>query len=292
MRLSQYIAKKYNISRREAKEEILKGFVLVNSQITKKDIEITESQNIEYSNSNTFSSIDSDATKCIDINDFNKYLIYNDSNYLFLYKPYFMHSDRHRQNDPLTISDIITYYKNYVSLTRLDYETDGIIGAVSKDLFNQVDKLKISKKYLAITYGLFPKNITISKKIDAAKTKKVKVIEDDNSGFQTYISLIDSKTVNYKNNKIEISLIEVDLEKAARHQIRAFTSYLNHPIIFDEVYGNKDMDNLLLDYISNNNKSNIIPKRLMLHCFNYNIDDKNIFCNNETKIFKDYFYNL
>jgi len=65
----------------------------------------------------------------------------------------------------------------------------------------------------------------------------------------------------------KISLIEVTLEKAARHQVRAFSAYLNHSIIGDKLY-------------------NGLPfERLCLHCFKYTINDKTFYCQKQTEIF-------
>ena len=293
MRLSQYLAKNYNISRREAKEEISNGKVILNSQICVKDKEISDLDKVDYNKNISIkddSILNTNIINHDETSNFKKYVIYKDNDYLFLYKPYFMHSDRHRQNDPLTISDIINYYKTYVSLTRLDYETDGIIGAVSSLLYEKIKNknLPVSKKYLAITYGIFPKHIEISNKIDAKKTQKVKVIENDDSGNLTSINLLKSKVIKIFNEEIQISLIEVELNIAARHQIRAYTSFLKHPILFDPFYGDSEKDNMLLEHIKNKD----IPKRLMLHCKEYNINNKSINCTDYTLKFIDYFNNI
>ena len=145
-------------------------------------------------------------------------------------------------------------FPEYSPLSRLDYEADGIIGMIHKD--TQLNN--ISKSYYAFVNGEFPEYIELSKKIDADNKKKVKVL-DDNTGFPAVM-----KRIKFNG---KISLIEVTLEKAARHQVRAFSAYLNHSIIGDKLY-------------------NGLPfERLCLHCFKYTINNKTFYCQKQTEIF-------
>lgn len=250
MRLSIYITKKYNISRRSAKEYIKNGFISSGKSIITKDIEVSGSEEITLNISQQ--------TISYNIQDF---ILYNDANYMFFYKPPFMHSERHKVSDNLTISDIYKEFPDFIPLSRLDYEADGVIGIISKNkLVNN-----ISKSYYAIVNGDFNKNITLSNKIDADNKKKVKVL-GSNNGFPTTIQKVEY------NGKY--SLLSVTLEKAARHQVRAFLSYLNYAILGDKLYGGENF------------------KRLCLHCYSYTINDKTILCTKQTDNFIDLFHSL
>lgn len=243
MRLSVYCAEKFKISRRQAKDALKNGLISIDKSIITKDIEIAGTENIKADFN----------VKQLDYN-LSDYLLYSDDNYVFLYKPPFIHSERLHIDDDLTVSDIYKNFPEYSPLSRLDYEADGIIGMIHKD--TQLNN--ISKSYYAFVNGEFPEYIKLSKKIDADNKKKVKVLDDD-TGFPAVM-----KKIKFNG---KISLIEVTLEKAARHQVRAFSAYLNHSIIGDKLY-------------------NGLPfERLCLHCFKYTINDKTFYCQKQTESF-------
>lgn len=243
MRLSVYCADYFKISRRQAKEAIKNGLISIDKSIIKKDIEINGTENIKADFN----------IKPLEYN-LSDYLLYKDSNYVFIYKPPFFHSERLNIDDDLTVSDIYKNFPEYTPLSRLDYEADGIIGMIHK----KIKIYNLSKSYYAFVNGEFPEYVNISKKIDADNKKKVKVLDDD-TGFPAVMKKIKSNG--------NISLIEVTLEKAARHQVRAFSAYLNHSIIGDKLY-------------------NGLPfQRLCLHCFKYTINDKTFYCKTQTDAF-------
>lgn len=244
MRLSIYCAEKFKISRRQARQALKNGLISIDKSIIKKDIEITGTENI-----NADFNI-----KQLDYN-LSDYLLYKDDNYVFLYKPPFLHSERLHIDDDLTVSDIYKNFPDYSPLSRLDYEADGIIGMINKN----TQLHNISKSYYAFVNGEFPEYIKLSKKIDADDKKKVKVLDNNDTGFPAVM-----KRLKFNG---KVSLIEVTLEKAARHQVRAFSAYLNHSIIGDKLY-------------------NGLPfERLCLHCFKYTINDKTFYCNKQTELF-------
>lgn len=243
MRLSVFIAQKYNISRRTAKEYIKNGFVISGKSIITKDIDILGNEDIILNVPQNNISY-----------NLNDYIIYQDNNYIFFYKPPFMHSERHTISDSLTVSDIYKNFPDFKPLSRLDYEADGVIGIISKN----IPLNNISKSYYAVVCGDFKSNITLSNKIDADNKQKVKVLED-NGAFPAVIKKVSS------NGKY--SLVSVALEKAARHQVRAFLSYLHFPILGDKLYGGANF------------------KRLCLHCFSYTINDVTVMCKKQTDEF-------
>lgn len=244
MRLSVYCAEKFKISRRQARQALKNGLISIDKSIIKKDIEITGTENI----------IADFNIKQLDYN-LSDYLLYKDDNYVFLYKPPFLHSERLHIDDDLTVSDIYKNFPEYSPLSRLDYEADGIIGMINKN----TQLHNIAKSYYAFVNGEFPEYIKLSKKIDADDKKKVKVLENNDTGFPAVM-----KRLKFNG---KVSLIEVTLEKAARHQVRAFSAYLNHSIIGDKLY-------------------NGLPfERLCLHCFKYTINDKTYYCQNQTESF-------
>lgn len=244
MRLSVYCAEKFKISRRQARQAVKNGLISIDKSIITKDIEINGTENINADFN----------LKQLTYN-LSDYLLYLDNNYVFLYKPPFLHSERLHIDDDLTVSDIYKNFPEYTPLSRLDYEADGIIGMIHKN----VKLNNISKSYYAFVSGEFPEYTILSKKIDADNKKKVKVLANNNTGFPAVM-----KRIKYNG---KISLIEVTLEKAARHQVRAFSAYLNHSIIGDKLYNGMPFE------------------RLCLHCFKYTINDKTFYCNKQTELF-------
>jgi len=224
MKISDVISKKYNISKRLAKRYIKEGLVAVNEKIVKSDSELLSSFDITL-------NIQTEKT-AYNLHDF---LITFNKNIVFLYKPPFMHTERIRLEDKLTISDIIDeHFPDFTLISRLDYETDGVIPAISRNLNIKF----IEKKYLALIHGKFDKPVTLFNKIDAEKRKKVKV-SDKLTGKGTAI-----EPIRYFN---EFTLVKVTVEKATRHQIRALLSHIGHPIAGDKMYGIQDnLDRLML----------------------------------------------
>ncbi len=231
MRLSIQLVTLYKISRREAKEAIKNGLVKVNDNITTKDIDVLVSDTITLSQDD----------KMLEFN-IDDYVLSKHNDIIFLYKPPFMHYERLRKSDELTMSDIVDTLDNYVGLSRLDYEVDGVIACV-KAGYN-ITKLK--KKYLAIVSGDFPAIVDVAWSIDANKRKSVQVIKD-NKGNHTIM-----RKIKYNG---KYSLIEVEVEKAARHQVRAFCAASGHAILGDRLYGGDDFH------------------RLCLHCYEYHVNN-------------------
>ena len=243
MRLSAMIPLLFPLSRRLAKDALKKGLISVNGKIIKKDIVTAPDDVIKYLNPPLFAL------------QFNlqDYLLFKNDDVCFLYKPPFIHSERLKQENKLAMSDIWATLPEYKPISRLDYSVDGVVGGVR-------DGLKITflqKEYLAITDGKFPDKIIIKNSIDANKRKKVKVLEDK-TGFPTIMERLD-----YNNG---YSLIKVTLEKAARHQVRAFCAYLGHPIRGDRLYGGTSCE------------------RINLHCKTYKINEYTANCEDYEKI--------
>lgn len=221
MRLSILVAKKFNFSRRYAKFAIKNGLISVDNVITKNDVDIS-SDNINFHGI---------------INNFNineeDFILKKYQDIIFIYKPPFIHYERLKPEDNITISDVVSKFSGYKSISRLDYETDGIIAIIKDDY--KINYMK--KRYLAIVEGSFPNNLRIKWSIDADNKKKVKVIEDD-LGNETILNKITEK-----NN---LSLIEVFVEKASRHQIRAVCANSGYPLLGDKLYGGKNYERLCL----------------------------------------------
>lgn len=255
MRISKLISKKFNISVRSAKELLRSGAIKSGKSIIKKDIEIDSLE------------IDIELLKKKDNlpirYNISDYLLSKDEERIFLYKPPYMHVERHKLEDELTLSDIMNNdFASYHLLSRLDYEASGVIAGIK----DGIKIISTYKKYLAIVSGVFPKSITVNKKIDANKRRKVAVLDEEGDSPATF-SLIKAKG--------EVSLVKAELKIARRHQVRALLSFLGYPILNDKLYG------------GSSNASH-----LMLFCYEYELNGKICKALEYEEKFLSYFNNL
>jgi len=175
-------------------------------------------------------------------------IVYEDDYYLIVDKP----------TDICTIPTLAHYNDNLASavlfyqkltnqsfvfraLNRLDLGTSGIViiakDIISANLFHSISKP--FKRYLAIVVG----------KVNDCD-KIVGAIED-NRNTKKYEVDINSKktaTTNYTlikyNNKLDLSLLDINLVHGRTNQIRVHMASINHPLAGDIKYGgNKDVLN-------------------------------------------------
>ncbi len=182
------------------------------------------------------------------INILKNSIIYEDINLLIINKPYNIpvHSGK---NLYINIIDIFKYlFKKsfqYIELIhRLDRNTSGIL-MLSKNISSLrllhylFKKKKIYKKYIALVHGYWPKSI---KKVISLykyhnfslKNKKKKYLE---TSFEIK---------SYINN---FTILYVYPKTGYKHQIRLHTSLQGHPIVFDNIYGNKKLDFNLYNFL-------------------------------------------
>ncbi|WP_343183317.1 RluA family pseudouridine synthase [Buchnera aphidicola (Neophyllaphis podocarpi)] len=143
---------------------------------------------------------------------------------------------------------------------RLDKDTSGILIIAKKrstlvSLHKQIRELTIKKKYLTLVHGSWSKKI---KKVDLPILKNKK-----NKGTNLVkISSLGKKSqtiFEIKKKYFNMTLLYARPITGRTHQIRIHTSHIGHPIIFDNKYGNKILDN----------KINIqnLRKKIILHAY-------------------------
>lgn len=239
MKLIDVISKKYNISKRAAKKYLKSGFVIVNNNRVFKNIDL-----IEYKSTVIKLNIKNSSITNI---DYEKYIIKKNNNIMFLYKPAFVHTERHRLEEDFTLYDIIFQkYPNFKLISRLDYQTDGLIAAINNS-FTVYDE---EKHYISFVHGIIKDKLLIDKAIDYKKRKKVKTLDQPGNNITTVIPI-----KRYSSSTI----VKIIIKKGLRHQIRAHLSFIGHSIYGDTQYGIND-----------------IAERLMLSCYYVKIN--NIAC--------------
>jgi 23S rRNA-/tRNA-specific pseudouridylate synthase len=222
MKISKAAAEKFEISVRLAKSYLKDGKISINGNIIKKDKEYTDGE--------LALSVETERPKV----DPSQYIVREFDHIVYFDKPAFMHSERHKPDDPLTMQDVLeAYSKDFEFITRLDYMTDGVITAVQKGFF----VFETKKEYLAYVEGEFAETVEINKLIDVSRKNKVVVTEEE-GGYKTVLT-----PVEYKDG---FTLVKCEFEKGVRHQLRAYLSYLGNPIVGDPLYGSGEYYRVML----------------------------------------------
>ncbi|WBB28958.1 RluA family pseudouridine synthase [Parvimonas micra] len=162
---------------------------------------------------------------------------------------------------------------------RLDKDTTGLIICAKDDethlkLVEMFANREVKKKYLAICNGSFSKeNGLIDKPIGRDEKDRKKMSVKSKSGKEALTEY------NVLTSNLKYSLVDVTLHTGRTHQIRVHFSSLNHPIVGDETYGNKN--------------EKIKATGQMLHSyyleFSHPITDENL---SFTVLPDDYFFNI
>ena len=174
-------------------------------------------------------------------------ILYEDANYLILNKNKGI-SVHGGTKHFVGLIDIVRkkFGENIDLCHRLDKDTTGcIVFAKNKKSvkhFNETLKNQnITKTYNAILVGNLKKNIKIDTPIYKEDPLKIKN------------SLSKFKIIKNMKN---CTFVEVQIYSGRTHQIRLHASSINHPVLFDDKYG---------DHIFNKSLTNITTKKIALH---------------------------
>jgi len=169
-------------------------------------------------------------------------IVYEDEYYLLINKPSGLSCMPSRSYYTHNLSGAICHYMkdkedDFVLriINRLDKDTAGLI-IVAKDSISANKLTNVKKVYNAICVGEIKQNLTINKKIKTITNNGInqhkRIINEDGQEATTYITPISQ-------NK-DFSLLSIKLEHGRTHQIRLHLSSIGHPLIGDELYGNKN----------------------------------------------------
>lgn len=203
--------------------------------------EFTEKKNIEY-NKNYILDV-----------------VYEDENIIVINKPtgISVHSDNSKTNDTL-VDNMISYListgaynpENESSFkpalcNRLDKNTCGLVigaknAAALREINEAIRQHNIHKTYICITVNPLTKSsdtITAYHKKDSTNNI-VKISDSDIEGYKKIITKYKVITT-YKC----FQLVEVTLVTGRTHQIRAHLSHIGSPLLGDNKYGNRKINN-------------------------------------------------
>ena len=242
-RLDVFLAELYDgISRSKIQNAIKSGKVTVNSEIKKASYGLKIDDRIEFENLAP--------EKIIELEPENIPLevVWEDENMAVINKPSGMLTHPTFIETTGTLVNALLYkYGDNLSDTngefrrgivhRLDRNTSGLLMIAKNNktheyLANLIKEHNLTKKYRAVLKGFYPnENDVISEPIgrNNVNPKKMAVRPDGRP------SLTKLKVLEHFGN--EATYVELTLVTGRTHQIRVHTSYKNHPVYNDTLYG-------------------------------------------------------
>ena len=172
-------------------------------------------------------------------------ILYEDNGMLIVNKPPFMPVHPSMDHFEDSLSNSIKYYFNSIGLkrkirpvNRLDKNTSGIVifaknEYIQECLVKQMKSGNLTKEYIALVDGIVNISNNVINAPIARKQDSIieRCVSQDGDTAITAVKLI--KTFN------NYSLVKCNLKTGRTHQIRVHMSYISHPILGDDLYGQK-----------------------------------------------------
>lgn len=241
IRLDAYLAEVMpDFSRSKIQGFIKNSDILINGSAKKPSYSLKEGDKIEV-------NIPDENRLKIEPENIPLDIVYEDENMLVVNKPSGMltHPTNMERTNTLVnallyrfgenLSDINGDYRRGI-LHRLDRNTSGLLMIAKNNkahefLAEQIKKHTVVKKYRAILKGIFPedeKTINLPIGRNPNQPHKMMVREDGKESITI---------LKVRNRFKEATAVELTLITGRTHQIRVHTSFLNHPVYNDTLYG-------------------------------------------------------
>lgn len=157
-----------------------------------------------------------------------------------LFKPAGLHSQAIAGRKTQSIEAYLPVFwpNHYAKLVnRLDQLTSGLVlVALSPEAEEAYryseDAAQVRKTYLAVVDGILEQEVVVQKKLDMARRRKVRILDeiDPSPVRRTVIKPLGQVAERQ-------TLVMAEIQKGARHQIRAHCASLGYPIVGDPLYG-------------------------------------------------------
>ncbi len=250
-RLDIYLSNRLEIPRTKAQRLINEGPVMVNGEIAKPGLKLSEKDVIDVPEIQEYESIVRPAPK-LDI-------LYEDDDVIVINKPagLLVHRVTSGDRSPTLVDALLKYYPPIKSVGdkpeerpgivhRLDKTASGVmIAAKNQAAFNhlkeQFSSRRVRKEYLALVYGTVEQDTgEIHFRIGRSKrtgkmVAKPEASEEGKEATSSYDVLERFTTA---------TLLRVEIKTGRTHQIRAHMQAFNHPIVGDPLYKKKQMTNI------------------------------------------------
>lgn len=227
-------------SRSKIQEYIDGGFILVNSKQEKASLKLKEGDEISIADfpSEQYS---------LDAEDIDLDIVYEDDDVMVINKPKGLVVHPGAGNTNHTLANALKYHSDSLSslggefrpgiVHRIDKDTGGLLIVAKNDeahafLSKQLSDHTLGRSYYALVLGVIAENEgKIIAPIGRDKQYRQKMAVDLRNGkyAETYFRV--------KERFANATLVECELKTGRTHQIRVHMTYINHPIIGDEVYG-------------------------------------------------------
>ena len=215
------------MSLRAAKRLIERGTILVNDRVRDASFKVRQGQRIQ---------MDAGVKPFVGPQPF---VIRQDADFAAIFKPTGLHSVRLAGSSQASLEDFLPelFPLHQASLiNRLDQHTSGIVMAAFSDAaiarFRDFEEAqRIEKRYLAMVEGDLAEPVRLAWMLETADRDKVKPLPlETNDPLRatqvTPIARLGSRT-----------LVEANIAKGARHQIRVHLAVHGYPIVGDALYG-------------------------------------------------------
>ena len=243
IRIDKYLINNTDMSRNKIQKLINDGKIRVNGGLVKASYLVNINDKIE---------IDEDTSEEINVEpeEMKLDIVYEDNYLLVVNKPSGMVVHPGNGNYHHTLVNGLMYYcNNNLSkvngdirpgiVHRIDADTSGLLlvaknDMVHNDLAKQIQEKSVDRKYIALVQGVIKEDsATIDAPIGRSVNdrKKMCVTSENSKDAITHIKVLE----RYKT----ATLIECKLETGRTHQIRVHMNYINHPVVYDPVYGLK-----------------------------------------------------
>ena len=239
IRIDKYLSEKLNISRASVQKLIDNEKIKVNDKFIKSSHSLNENDIISY-------TLKLDI--CTDILPENIKLdiIYEDEYLLVVNKPNNMIVHPANNVYSNTLVNALMYHSNLSNngyrpgiVHRIDKKTTGLLLVAKNDIVHEklskmIKEKQVIRKYLVLVKGSINHELgTIDAPIgrDIIDRKKMSVTSLNSKKAITHFKVLK----RFDN----ATLVECKLDTGRTHQIRVHFKYINHPIINDNVYNNK-----------------------------------------------------
>lgn len=246
IRIDKYLIERVNLSRSKIQKLIDCGSILVNGSEVKTNYRVNLDDVITIMLDKTNEDMDIYAENIpLDI-------LYEDEYLLVVNKPTGMVVHPAVGNYQHTLVNALMYHcNNNLSqvngsvrpgiVHRIDRDTSGLLlvaknDLVHNDLAKQISEKTVLRKYIALVSGVIKEDsATIDAPIGRSDRdrKKMSVTSENSKDAITHLKVLE----RYKTS----TLIECRLETGRTHQIRVHMAYINHPVVNDLVYGDKNI---------------------------------------------------
>ena len=246
IRLDSYLADNLNKSRNYIQKLIDNNSISVNNELKSKKYIVKDGDTIEIS-FDLYDELEHILPVKMDLNIF-----YEDDDIIIINKPKGLVVHPGAGNYDNTLVNGLMYYTKSLSdvnglvrpgiVHRIDKDTSGLLivcknNEAHNNIASQLQNKTCYRKYICIVEGTISNDegeIDAPIGRDTRDRKKMCVTDRNSKNAITHFKVLE-RFSNY-------TLIECKLETGRTHQIRVHMSYINHPVVNDQVYNKKQID--------------------------------------------------